>query len=372
MRKIGIYRRVYTLISETFISEQAEHLQRFEPTFITSQLLDPAAFNSVTLSKNDFFKLKQFSYLLTRSPNLFSNYELLNKLTLIHAHFGVDGVYAMALAEKLKIPFLVTFHGYDITIHREKLWKAGKFLYYQLIFYEEQLKKQAAAFIAVSSFIRNQLIKKGYAPEKIHLHHIGVDTVRFSPTNTKADERYILCVGRHTEKKGIDTLLKAFALIAQKHPNVSLIQVGKGSMTPYLHALAKKLGISDRVRFLGAQKHDIVFKLMQHAEIFVLPSQTASNGDCEGLPIVINEASACGIPVVSTWHSGIPEAVKDGETGFLVPEKDSQSLALQIDLLLSDRALAKSLGLRGREWMCEAFDIRQQTAKLETIYESFQ
>ncbi|PSF38675.1 glycosyl transferase family 1 [Aphanothece hegewaldii CCALA 016] len=371
MKKIGIYRRVFPLVSETFISQQAEHLQRFEPTFISSTLVAQSRFASVSLCKNDFFKLKQLTYLLTRSPYLFSNLELLNKLSLIHAHFGIDGVYAMALAEKLKIPFLVTFHGYDITISRQSLWKTGKFLYYQLIFYEEQLKKQASAFIAVSSFIRDKLIEKGYSADKIYLHHIGVDTVRFSPTNTKADERYILCVGRHTEKKGIDTLLRAFALIARKHPNVTLIQVGKGSMTAYLHTLAKKLGISDRVRFLGAQKHDTVFKLMQNAEIFVLPSQTASNGDCEGLPIVINEASACGIPVVSTWHSGIPEAVKDGETGFLVAEKDSQSLACKMDILLSDRALAKKLGLRGREWMCDAFDIRQQTSKLEGIYDSF-
>lgn len=371
MKKIGIYRRVFPLVSETFIKEQAAHMKRFEPTFISSTLVDESSFANVSVCSNDFLKIKQSIYLLTRSPELFCNFDLLKKLSLIHAHFGTDGVYAMALAQKLKIPFLVTFHGYDITIARKALWQTGKLLYYQLIFHEEQLQQQASAFIAVSGFIRDKLIENGYAPEKIFLHHIGVDTVRFSPTQEKADERYILCVGRHTEKKGIDTLLRAFAQIARKHPKVSLIQVGKGNMTAYLHTLAKKLGISDRVRFLGAQKHDTVLKLMQCAEIFALPSQTASNGDCEGLPIVINEASACGIPVVSTWHSGIPEAVLDGETGYLVREKDSQSLAEKMDILLSDRALAQKIGKRGREWMCDAFDIRHQTSKLEAIYDSF-
>lgn len=370
MTKIGIYRRVFPLVSEAFISEQAENMKRFEPTFISSTLIDQTSFPNISLNRYDRLKLKQITHLLTRDPILFgSSLKELSELTLIHAHFGPDGVYAMALAEKLKIPFLVTFHGYDITISRQSLWRTGKFLYYQLIFHEEQLKKQAAAFIAVSHFIQKKLLEKGYPQEKIILHHIGVNTARFLPTQNKADERYILCVGRHTEKKGIDTLLRAFAQIAEKYPKVSLIQVGHGTMTAYLHTLAKKLKISKRVRFLGAQKHDTVLKLMQGAEIFALPSQTAQNGDCEGLPIVLNEASACGIPVISTFHSGIPEAILDGETGFLVQEKDHQSLAEKLDILLGDRSLGQTMGKQGREFVCESFDIRKQTHKLEAIYD---
>jgi colanic acid/amylovoran biosynthesis glycosyltransferase len=109
---------------------------------------------------------------------------------------------------------------------------------------------------------------------------------------------------------------------------------------------------------------------MQQAEIFALPSQTAKSGECEGLPIVILEASACAVPVVSTYHSGIPEAVIDGETGFLVLEKDARCLAQKLDILLSDRSLGKKMGAQGRELIDEKFDIRQQTAKLETIYNS--
>jgi colanic acid/amylovoran biosynthesis glycosyltransferase len=369
MTKIGIYRRVFPLVSEAFITEQAENMKRFEPTFISSTLVERTSFPNISLNRYDRLKLKQITHLLTRDPILFgSSLKELSELALIHAHFGPDGVYAMALAQKLKIPFLVTFHGYDITISRQSLWRTGKFLYYQLIFHEEQLKKKAAAFIAVSHFIQKKLLEKGYPQEKIILHHIGVNTARFSPTQSKADERYILCVGRHTEKKGIDTLLRAFALIAEKHPKVSLIQVGQGTMTAYLHTLAKKLKISQRVHFLGAQKHDTVLKLMQGAEIFALPSQTAQNGDCEGLPIVLNEASACGIPVISTFHSGIPEAILDGETGFLVQEKDYQSLAEKLDILLGDLSLCQTMGKQGREFICESFDIRKQTQKLELIY----
>ena len=165
--------------------------------------------------------------------------------------------------------------------------------------------------------------------------------------------------------------MRAFASIAVKHPSVTLLQVGQGALTAKLQTLTKQLGIDKRVRFLGAQPHKTVLQLMQKAEIFALPSQIAKSGECEGLPIVILEASACGVPVVSTYHSGIPEAVIDGETGFLVSEKDHKSLAEKLDMLLRDRALGKKMGQQGRELINERFDIRKQTSKLEAIYDSF-
>jgi len=371
MKPIGIYLRTFPRISEAFVTEQAHHLEQYEPTFIASTLLKETSLPHVALSQHDKFKLKQINYVLTRDPNLFRNHwSVLSNLSLIHAHFGPNGVYAMPLAEKLKIPFLVTFHGYDITLTRKAIWRTGKLLYYQLIFYEEELKTKASAFIAVSNFIRNKLIEQGYPQEKIIQHYIGVDTVKFSPLSQKADERYILCVGRHTEKKGIDTLLRAFARIAAKHPDVTLLQVGQGSLTAKLQTLTKQLGLDRRVRFLGAQPHEKVLELMQQAEIFALPSQIAKSGECEGLPIVILEASACGVPVLSTYHSGIPEAVIDGETGFLVSEKDDKSLADKLDIVLSDRNFGEKMGQQGRELINERFDIRKQTAKLEGIYDS--
>ena len=369
MKKVGIYLRTFPNISEAFVKEQAHRMTRYEPTIIASNLVNKTQLQNVSLSCNDFLGIKQLIHILTRSPNLFRQLDVLEKLLLIHAHFGPNGVYAMTLAERLKIPFLVTFHGYDITISRTAIWRTGKFLYYQLLFHEEELKKKASAFIAVSHFIRSKLLEKSYPEEKIIQHYIGVDTEKFSPSS-RTDERYILCVGRHTQKKGIDTLLRAFARIARKHPSISLIQVGTGPMTASFHALTKVLGIDNRVHFLGAQPHETVLNLMRGAEIFALPSQTAKNGDCEGLPIVINEASACGVPIASTWHSGIPEAVLDGDTGFLVPEKDDAALAERLDVLLSDRALGKKMGQLGREFVCEVFDIRKQTVKLEAIYDS--
>jgi colanic acid/amylovoran biosynthesis glycosyltransferase len=134
--------------------------------------------------------------------------------------------------------------------------------------------------------------------------------------------------------------------------------------------LANTLGIAERVHFLGARSSDEVRQLMQHCALFVLPSQTAENGDSEALGIVFNEASACGIPVVSTRHGGIPEAVLHGETGLLVDERDDRALAEAMDQILGDPELGNKLGNRGREYVCDVFDLSKQTAKLEDIYET--
>lgn len=370
MKEIGIYRKAFPRISETFIREQTYNLTQYDPTLITCTALNKIAFKHISISQNDFLRFKELTYYFTRSPRLFNNLKNLSKLSLIHAHFGPDGVYAMALADKLKVPFLVTFWGYDITIYRQAIWRNGPLLYYQFLWHEEELKRKASVFIAISGFIRKKLLENNYPESKIIQHYPGLDLTKFFPINRQADERYILCVGRHTEKKGIDVLLRAFARIASKYPSVSLIQVGTGEMTATLHTLASQLGIKDRVRFLGAQPHETVLKLMQSAEIFSLPSQIAKNGNSETLGLVFNEASACGVPVVATWHGGIPETVLDGETGFLVPEKDDVALAEKLDILLSDRALGKQMGQRGREFVCDVFDIRKQTIKLEAIYDS--
>ncbi|MEH1818620.1 MAG: glycosyltransferase [Nostoc sp.] len=370
MNLVGMYRRAYPRVSETFIGEQAHNLQRYKPLFVSCRLLKEIPFDHVAVSDHDFLNIKQLFYVLTASTNMFENSDELKKLKLIHAHFGPDGIYGMRLAEKLNIPFIVTFYGYDITLTRKNMWLSGNPAFYQFLLYEQEMKQKASKFIAFSSFLYKKMIEYGYPKDKIIQHNSGIDLQKFAPKTESADERYIMCVGRHVEKKGIDTLIKGFARIVNKHPNVSLFQLGTGPMTEKLKTLASELGVSDRVNFLGAQPYEVVQKMVRGAEIFSLPSQTAKDGNSEGLPLAILEAAACSLPIVSTWHSAIPDAVIDGETGFLVAEKDDKAVAEKLDILLSDRALAKNMGTKGREFICENFDIRKQTAKLENIYDS--
>jgi len=368
-KKIGIYRTVYPIVSEAFITEQVAALRRYDPIVIMRTRLKDVSLDSIAISDDDAYGLKQKIFTVTRSWFVFPRERQLSSLKLIHAHFGPDGVYAMSLAEGIGVPFLVTVHGFDATMCRRSLWMSKMPTVFQFLLREKELKGKASAFIAVSRFIREKLLERGYPEDKIIQHYIGVDTDKFTPSDNKGDERYILCVGRHTAKKGIDTLLRAFARVADKHPDVILVQVGADDATRSLQGLTAKLGLQGRVRLLGPQPHETVRQLMRSAEIFALPSQTAATGDSEALGIVFNEASACGIPIVATWHGGIPEAVLDGETGLLAQEKDDSSLADKLDILLCDRELGKRMGRRGREYVCDMFDIGKQTSKLEAIYD---
>jgi glycosyltransferase involved in cell wall biosynthesis len=223
----------------------------------------------------------------------------------------------------------------------------------------------------VSEFIKDCLVARGYPAERIVKHYIGVDTAVFRPSATNStDWPYILCVARHAEKKGIDDLLRAFSSIASLHPEVRLVLVGDGRLTGALKSLAYTLSIDHRVEFLGAQPAEIVLKLMQGARIFALFGRVGETGDAEGLGIVFNEASACGVPIVTTRVGGIPEAVIHGENGYLVAPGDISEFSKNLDRLLRDRELSRTMGERGRQIVCERFDIRKQSIELERIYRS--
>ncbi|BAC90138.1 gll2197 [Gloeobacter violaceus PCC 7421] len=371
MKNVGICRMVFPCVSETFIVEQASHLRRYHPTFVVARLLREVPFDNVKLTAASLWGWQERLFWLTRQAGGRARHEALRRLPLLHAHFGRDGVYALALAEAIDIPLVVTYHGFDATASPLALWCSRGLMNYQFLLHEAALQRRAAAIIAVSDFIRERLLAKGCPPEKIIRHYIGIDTAKFTPAERPADERYILCVGRHAKRKGIDVLIEAFARIAARHPEVALVQIGAGALTGELQALARRLGVAGRVRFLGAQPHARVIEWMRGAEIFSLPSRTSRSGDSEALGIVFNEASACAVPVVSTRHGGIPEAILDGETGLLAPEGDAVALAEKLDILLADRGLGRRLGLRGREFVCEQFDIDTQTAKLEAVYDRF-
>ena len=351
MRQLGIFCLEFPHASRVFIDEQASYLRHYQPKFLMRSQLKDITYQKVSVQDGDILGIKQKLFTLTRCPLLFKKSSSLTNLGLIHAHFGPDSIYALPLAKYLDIPLVTTFHGYDITTYESNFLFSKSIVDKQYLLNRGELKKYGAVFIAVSRYIEAKLIEKKFPKEKIIQHYIGVDTQKFIPLAQRSKERYVLCVGRHVQKKGLETLLLAYARITKKHPDVLLIQVGAGPLTSKLYQLTEELGIKDQVRFLGAQPHKDVLSLMQNAEVFALPSQTASSGDSEALGIVFNEASACGIPIASTFHGGIPEAVLHGETGLLSPEGDAVALANNLDVLLSDRTLAKKNGA-SRQGVC--------------------
>jgi colanic acid/amylovoran biosynthesis glycosyltransferase len=284
---------------------------------------------------------------------------------LIHAHFGTDGLLVLPLARALGVPLITSLRGYDVTRSDRALFGSGRLSWIRYALGKKRLQRNGALFLAVSNALREQAIARGYPEARTLTHYNGVDLDRFRPSDTPAEPNLILHVGRLVEKKGTKVLIEA--LTANALVGARLVIIGDGPLGGALERQAQKLG--DRVRFLGALSSDEVANWMRRASVLAAPSVTAADGDAEGLPNVIVEAAASGLPVVGTIHSGIPEAIEDGATGFLVPEGDAGTLAARLADLLDSEQLRRDLGAAARLLAERKFDRRIMTQRLESIYD---
>ncbi len=374
--RVGIFRLQYPVGSETFIREQAGALTRYDPTIFARSWVGAGTPSSATptvvIGGSDAGargKALRTVYAVTGASRLFGPASRLPRLALLHAHFAPDATYALRLARRLDVPLVSTFHGWDVTVRDEWLLREPSLTIAHYLVRRRALKRDGAAFIAVSDYIKSRLLDHGFPAERVVRLYIGVDIDKFVPVPGPSSERYILSTARHRMQKGIDTLLRAFARVAPRFPDVALVQVGTGEETAALQRLAAELGVASRVRFLGAQPHDAVLALTQRATVVALTSQTPPSGQQEALGLVLCEASACGVPVIGTRHGGIPEAVRDGETGYVADERDDRAIADALAAVLGDPVRAADMGRRGRAFVAERFNLRTQTAALESLYD---
>lgn len=367
---VAIYRDRLLPPSETFVLDQAESLQRFVPYYLGSRMVQglslPLERTLVVNRGGVVGKVSEASHqLFGWEPGFARRARKLNP-AMIHAHFGPDGVRALPLARALRVPLLVTFHGYDVTVKDEY---ARRSFYSHRVYVRRRdvLKREARLFVAVSEFVRGKLLEQGFPPEKIVVHHIGVDLEAFWPDPGVPREPAVLFVGRLVEKKGCEYLVRAMARVQEVRPEAELVVIGDGPLHPSLERLAGET--LQRYRFLGTQPPSSVRAWMNRASVFCVPSITAESGDAEAFGLVFAEAQAMGLPVVSFASGGVAEAVAHGETGFLASERDWKGLAEYISSLLGDDALRRRFGVAGRKRVCTHFDLRRQTEELEGIYE---
>ncbi|HEX6574522.1 MAG TPA: glycosyltransferase family 4 protein [Gemmatimonadaceae bacterium] len=216
--------------------------------------------------------------------------------------------------------------------------------------YEERALKRADAILALSPYTVRSLAP--LVDKEVTLAPCGVDTSMFRPAGNKNADRYILCVARLFDpRKNVSMLLRAYSSLAQRNPHIpDLVLVGE-PLSPEGTALLTKLGIADRVRLVGPTHGDALAETYRGAMMFVLPS------DEEGLGIVILEAMATGLPVVSTACGGPETAVIEGVTGYLTPVRDQAAMERAMEKLIGDAALRDSLGRAGRRVAEEKFSI---------------
>jgi len=223
---------------------------------------------------------------------------------------------------------------------------------------------------ANSNFTRSTLEALGCPTAKIRLLHMGVDPAEFvfrerTPSGGCVD---ILSVGRLVEKKGFEYGIDAVAQARQKYPHIRYTIVGDGPLRDHLVALAWQLGVQDMVTFCGAGSPELVREKMAQAHLFMLPSVTAKDGDVEGQGLVLQEAQACGLPVLATEHGGLPEGMVAGRSGFLVPERSTHDLAEMLLYMIERPQHWPEWGRAGRKHVEANYDIRKLNLHLERIY----
>jgi glycosyltransferase involved in cell wall biosynthesis len=174
-------------------------------------------------------------------------------------------------------------------------------------------------------------------------------------------------VGRLVDKKGFPDLLTACALLAAGGRDFTCQIAGAGPLAGDLAARIATAGLDDRVELLGPHSQDEVRRMVGGAAVLAAPCRVADDGDRDGLPTVLLEAMALGTPCVSTPVTGIPEAVQDGRTGLLVPERDPTALAGALDRLLADAALRSRLARAARELVERRFDLDQNAARMRSL-----
>jgi glycosyltransferase involved in cell wall biosynthesis len=281
---------------------------------------------------------------------------------LVHAHFGRGGALALPIARALGIPLVVTFLGADATKEKHYRRRLVPHVFARRL---AQLQREAALFVCVSQFIRERLIERGFPPEKLEVIHQGVeieDDAPPRPAAAAAENPYLLFAGRFVEKKGARYLIEAMRILESRGVKAGLVLIGDGPLAGALKEQARGL---KRVSFPGWLPAADLRGWVRGALALSVPSVTARSGDAEGLPNVVVEAMAEGVPVVGSREAGIPEAIEHEKTGLLVPPGDPRALADALEALIAAPERRRRMGLAARAAAVARFEAKSQSRRLE-------
>ncbi|MEB3827946.1 glycosyltransferase [Phormidium sp. CCY1219] len=284
---------------------------------------------------------------------------------IVHCQFGSHGIKGALLKDigLLQGKLVTSFRGFDLSKELPNLKDD----------FSRWLFPRGDLFLPVTEHWKNKLIELGCDENKIIVHRTGIDCDRFSfqprqPSET--GEIRLVTIGRFTEKKGIEYGIRAAAKLAKAYPNLRYTIVGDGWMRNRFERLTEQLGLQSQVDLLGWKQQAEIIEILNESHILLAPSVTSKDGDKEGIPGTLMEAMAMGLPVVSTYHSGIPELVENGRSGFLVPERDADSLAEKLEFLIQHPEQWPEMGEAGRKRVQEDYNIAKLNDRLVEIYKS--
>ncbi len=372
-------------LESSFINNQIVHHQTYQPIIIFAvqserycggfakfDIDNYVYFNSG--EKRKLFWRMIFNYFKTisRKESIQINRFLTqHNANMLHLHYGTDAGIFWRIMRDSGIPSIVSFYGYDCSSFPNRFCGFGK------IYLKKRVFKYASKIVAMSPDMKMDLMAAGCPENKIIVHYHGIDTETFNYFKRHVQKRkktVLLILSSLVPQKGHMFLLMGINELIKKYSlkRVVLRIVGKGELEFILKKYVKKESIHDYVKFIDAIPY--ASRMMkdeyQNADIFVQPSVTASNGDKEGIPGTIVEAMASGLPVISTFHAGIPFIIENGQTGLLVPEWDVHALAEGLVSLIINPDLRQRLSVQGQKYAIDELDIHRKEIELEKIYSS--
>ncbi|MCA9810812.1 MAG: glycosyltransferase [Candidatus Dadabacteria bacterium] len=330
-------------------------ISKLNPTFC----LTPSFYVKLCRSYNSYGSSFNFKHLIRLC--YYSHYY--KNVDIVHAHFAYRAaIVGMQISNLLHKPFTFTAHAYEIfdKNHYSKTRLST-------------LSKAANKIFTPSAFNKNYIVgETGVSEEKIEIIRATIAFGKFDDVKSSDppfDTIRIISIGRFMEKKGFEYLIKAIKIVIESHESVELILIGEGELQSKLIDFTSKLGLDDKVKFMGARSNEECIEELGRSDIAVLPCVIAENGDMDVCPLTLQEAMAMGIPVVSTEIGSIKELIEDRKEGILVRERDESTLAEAIIELIRNPKLRKYMGSKGKEKIIKEFNINTQINKQTEIWQ---
>ncbi|TDN89148.1 glycosyltransferase involved in cell wall biosynthesis [Salegentibacter sp. 24] len=348
--------------SETFIQAHKERLNGnifyYYNGEVPTELEGGVVINSRSKRILDIFKghfrLNRFSLAEQAVITSFRK----NNIDLVFAEYGTTGEALLPICKELQIPIIVHFHGFDAS--RKELIKANE-SYYKLFDY-------ASYVVVVSNQMYRDLLKMGCPESKLVFNVYGPreDFLEVKPTVKK---QQFIAIGRFTDKKAPYYLILSFIRIKKKFPEARMVLAGDGELWNTCKNLIHYYGLDENISMPGVISKDQYIEYLKYSLAMVQHSITAEDGDSEGTPLAILEASAAGLPVISTKHAGITDVIIDGKTGLLVEEHDVVGMSKKMQELLENNSLAKKMGKNGKDNISVNFSLNRHIKVLDDLIE---
>lgn len=298
-------------------------------------------------------------YSLLLDPHQDYNYDI------VHCQFGTVGFRGMAF-RTMNCPsakLITIFRGHDVSTFVQE---QGDNIYAPLF-------RNGDYFLTNCEFFKRRVVSLGCPKEKIRIHGSGLDYSRFPFRIRELPENGVIRIattGRLVEKKGIEYSIRGVAQSLKQYPNMEYTIIGEGLLRPDLERLICSLGVEDSIKLIGQRSQMELIEILTESHLFIAPSVTAANGDQDAPVNVLKEAMVMGLPVISTFHGGIPELVEDGVSGYLVPERDAKAIAARLIDLVEHPECWPEMGRAGRLFVEQNYDLDRLNDALVSLYQS--